>query len=291
MACGTPQTSHPPGSPSPSVAALPTLTITDRPLINTGGFIALGPDGNLYVSSGDGPGPRITEVSPDGKPLMQFSGFTDDSGVQGVAVDSHGNVYGADQGSNDVVEFSSGGKLITRIGTSAISEPGGLAVDSQDSLYIADEGKNAIMVFSSSHRLIRTIQGTFGKVRGLYVDAQDQIFVVDHDNGTIQKLDPNGKRLAVWGSGADTLSFSYPIEITQDGSGNLFVTDPGDLAVQKLGPDGTVLGKWKASSNHHPIAIVALPDGTTYATEDDDAGKTARVVKRSPAGLEVVAWS
>lgn len=289
--CGTPQSTHTLQSPSgSSPAVLTTVVVTSQPLINTGGFIALGPDENLYVSSGDGPRPHVSKVSPAGALLMQFSGFAGDSGVQGVAIDSHGNVYASDQGSNDVVKFSPDGKLIARIGTSMIGEPGGLTIDKDDNLYVADEGSSAIEVFSSNGAEVRTIRGTFGKTRGAMIDMNGNLLVVDHENGVIQKLDPSGSRLAVWGNGTGGLTLSYPIEIGADGKGDLFVTDPGNLAIRKVAPDGTLLATWTASGKHHPIAIVVLPDGTTYTTEDDDSGKTARVVHRSPAGVELVAW-
>ena len=72
--------------------------------------------------------------------------------------------------------------------------------------------------------------------------------------------------------------------------GNVFVTDPGDMALQKLSPDGKLLAAWPARDKHHPIGVAALPDGTTFTTEDADDGKTARVVERSPAGKELVVW-
>jgi len=265
------------------------MAIADSPL-HGGGFIALDAQGNVYLSSGDGPNPHISKLSPSGQLLAQFTGFKGDAGVHGVAVDSQGNVYGAAQGGNDVVKFSPAGKLISRIGASQIAVPGGLAVDSHDALYVADEGGDAVEVFSPSGKLTRTIRGPFIRTRGLAVDAEGQLYVADHERGRVLKLDASGKQLASWGQGLNGISLSYPIEISLDGQGNVFVTDPGDMALQKLSPDGKLLAAWPARDKHHPIGVAALPDGTTFTTEDADDGKTARVVERSPAGKELVVW-
>lgn len=264
--------------------------IADTPL-HAGGFITLDVEGNIYLSSGDGPNPRISKLSRAGQLLTKFVGFTGDSGVQGVAVDSEGNVYGADQGANDVVEFSPAGKVIANIGALQIGEPGGLAVDTHDSLYVADEASDVIEVFSPGGKLTRTIRGTFGKTRGLAADAQGQLYVVDHENGRVLKLDSSGTELASWGGGVNGITFSYPIEISLDGLGDIFVTDPGDNALQKLSLDGKLLAKWPARNKYHPIAVAALPDGTTFTTEDADDGKSARVVERSLDGRELAIWN
>lgn len=290
MACGS--AGGPAASRSASPSASPTpmaRTLSNTPLLS-GGFIALDTQGNIYLSSGDGPNPHISKLSPTGQFLTRFVGFTGQSGVQGVAVDSKGNVYGADQGANDVVKFSSDGRLIATIGANQIGEPGGLAVDSHDSLYVADEASDVVEVFLPTGRLTRTIRGTFGKTRGLSVDDRGQLYVADHEKGHVVKLDSSGKQLASWGDGVNGITLSYPIEISLDRLGDVFVTDPGDNALQKLSSDGRLLAKWQATGNYHPIAVAALPDGTTFTTEDADDGKSARVVERSPAGSWLAVW-
>jgi len=277
-------------SASPSAISTPVATaIADSPL-QSGGFIALDREGNVYLSSGDGPNPHISKLSPAGQLLTKFVGFTGDSGVQGVAVDSQGNVYGADQGANDVVKFSPAGKVMSTIGASQIGEPGGLAVDSHDALYVADEASAAVEVFSPSGKLTQTIRGTFGKTRGLAVGTLGQLYIVDHEGGHVLTLDSSGKQLASWGEGVNGITLSYPIEVALDSQGDLFVTDPGDMALQKISSDGKLLAKWPARDKYHPIAVAALPDGTTFTTEDADDGKSARVVERSPAGRELAMW-
>jgi len=287
-ACGSP-----PGgaSASPSAVTTPSVPANPNALIHSDGFIALDGQGNTYVSSGDGPNPHISKLSTSGQLLAKFVGFTGDIGVQGVAVDGQGNVYGAEQGANDVVKFSPDGQVISRIGASQIGGPGGLAVDLRGVLYVADEVNNAVEVFSPNGTLKQTIRGAFGKTRGLAVDGLGQLYVADHESGRVLKLDPSGKLLASFGQGVNDIMLSYPIDVALDRQGDIFVTDPGGMALQKISPDGMLLAKWPARDSHHPISVEALPDGTTYTTEDADDGKSARIVERSPTGSELAVWS
>ena len=61
----------------------------------------------------------------------------------GVAVDSSGNVYVADNGNNRIQKFNSNGKFITKWGSygtadGQFSSPIGVAVDSSGNVYVAD---------------------------------------------------------------------------------------------------------------------------------------------------------
>jgi tripartite motif-containing protein 71 len=275
---------------SPAGAITPSASSIAGTLINSGGFIALDAQGNVYVSSGDGPTPRVTKLSSAGQRLMQFVGFSANVGVQGVAVDSRGYVYAADEGANDVVKFSPTGKIVAKVGAGKIGQPGGLAVDTHDALYVADEGGNAIEVFSSTGVLIRKILGDFIKPRGVAVDTLGQLYVTDHDNNRLEKLDPSGRRLATWGNGISGVTLNYPIDVALDAQGDVYVTDPGDSALKKISASGRLLATWLAAGAYNPIAVAAQADGTTYATEDDPTGTSARVIKRSPAGEQLAVW-
>src|SRR5437667_7197647 len=87
LACGSP------GGASVSPSAMPTpfaTAIANSPL-HSGGFIALDVQGNVYLSSGDGPNPRISKLSPSGQSLTQFIGLCGVSAVSAVAVATMGH--------------------------------------------------------------------------------------------------------------------------------------------------------------------------------------------------------
>jgi len=121
-----------------------------------------------------------------------------------------GNVYGADEGANDVVKFSPSGNVLAKIGAEEISQPGGLPVDAHGALYVADEGGNAIEISSATGALMRKITVGFLKPRGVTVDTLGQLYVEGHDNDRIEKLDPSGSRLATSGHGVGSVTLQCP---------------------------------------------------------------------------------
>ena len=80
------------------------------------------------------------------------------SGPVGVAFDSKGNVYVANQGSNTVTQYSPAGVLNTRFSISGIASPLAIAVDGVDDLYVLNaDPESDVMVFP----LADTVNGPF----------------------------------------------------------------------------------------------------------------------------------
>jgi sugar lactone lactonase YvrE len=127
--------------------------------------ITLGSAGNIYVA--DFSNNRIRKVSPDGYVTTLagsgMAGFTDGQGAMaqfnepvGVAVDSAGNVYVADQFNDRIRKISPDGNVSTLAGdgtegyadgqgtTARFNTPMGVAVDSAGNIYVADSNNNRI---------------------------------------------------------------------------------------------------------------------------------------------------
>ncbi|MFH7813506.1 hypothetical protein ACH0C8_16520, partial [Acetobacter lovaniensis] len=71
----------------------------------------------------------------------------------GIAVDTSGNVYVADN-ENDIQKFTSDGTFIDKLGTSGflegqLSNPSGIAVDMSGNVYVADKDNNRIQKFTN----------------------------------------------------------------------------------------------------------------------------------------------
>jgi sugar lactone lactonase YvrE len=177
--------------------------------------------GNLYVADGNNLRVRkvsngiITTIAGNGT-----GGYSGDNGPavgaqlsfpSGVAVDTSGNLYIADNYSNCIRKVSNG--LITTVagtGIAGFSGDGGLATSAQ-------------------------LTGP----TGVAVDAAGNLYIVDTGNGRI-RLVSKGAIKTVAGGGtsfgdngpATSAQLSFPYGVAVDLAGNLYIADPGSERVQ-----------------------------------------------------------
>jgi hypothetical protein len=150
------------------------------------------------------------------------------SGPAGIAVDSSGNLYVADQfnsvirtitlsGTNWVVSTIAGtagapGKQNGANGSARFSSPTGVALDGLGNIFVADEGNNAIRKItpSGANWIVSTIAGgtegtndgsgeaaQFNYPYGVAVDTGGRVFVADQFNNTIRLITPVGANWVV----------------------------------------------------------------------------------------------
>jgi sugar lactone lactonase YvrE len=176
----------------------------------------------------------------------------------GVALDSAGNLYIADDGNNVIRKVTvSTGNIATVAGdhtagysgdgsaaTSAeLDEPGGVAVDAATNLYIADQGNNRIRVVNAVSGKISTIAG----------------------NGTAGYSGDSGA--------ATSAELKGPTDISLDSAGNLVIADAGNNVVRKVTAGG---------------AQLTFPTATSIGNTDAaDDPLTATVVNIGNASLTI----
>ncbi|MGB8918176.1 MAG: Ig-like domain repeat protein [Candidatus Sulfotelmatobacter sp.] len=161
------------------------------------------------------------------------SGF---SQPYGVATDSSGSVYLADQAHNAVKKIPSGcvsSSCVLTVG-GGFSLPYGVAVDGSGNVLVADNGNNAVKKIPpgcTSSTCASTV-APVGGPEGLTVDGDGNIFVTDAGDGIVIEI-PQGCLAAgctiTLGGG-----WSNPTGVATDGNGNLFVADEGDASIKEL---------------------------------------------------------
>jgi hypothetical protein len=181
--------------------------------------VAVDSSGNVYVA--DRSNNRIRKVTSAGVVTTlagsATGGSTDGTGTaatfsspQGVAVDSSGNVYVAENG-NKIRKVTSAGVVTTLAGstsgfadgngpTAKFSGPNGVAVDSLGNVYVGDTANHRIRKVTPAGD-VSTLAGSgagfangsgttaqFNKPYGVAVDSSGNVYVADETNHRLRKL-------------------------------------------------------------------------------------------------------
>jgi len=197
-------------------------------------------------------------------------------GPSGVAVDSGGNIYIADTGSNCIRKVAAGTGIITTVAgngthdysgdngaatSASLAWPYGVAVDSTGNIYIADYGSNRIRKVTAGTGIITTVAG-FGTIgyfgdngpatsasldyaRGVAVDSAGNIYIADNENNRIRKVTAGtGIITTVAGNGtqgyfgdngtATSASLFQPDSMAVDSAGNIYIADTENNRIRKV---------------------------------------------------------
>ena len=288
---------------------LATAAMLNNPL-----DLALDTNGNFYIV--DAGNQRIRVISSGGT-INTFAGngtagFSGDNGPatsamlnrpQGVAVDSSGNVYVADENNNRIREIAPGGTIVTFAGgsqgfsgdngpatSSNLFLPYDVATDSSGNLYIAD---------TFNYRIRKVTAGTIATIAGnganfsadggfaslsmmTYpqygaTDAAGNFYFADYYGNRVRRIAPDGTIVTVAGNGTSGLSVDggsatstgvpYPVGVAVDSSGNLYISH--QYFVRMVTPGG----------------IISTVAGTGNFGYSGDGGPATSAQISSPQGL------
>lgn len=212
--------------------------------------IAIGPDGNIYLS--DTWNHRIQVFTPDGNFVRMWGTFGQgdkpDSfwGPRALAFDSKGRLYIADTGNKRIAVFNTDGTFVTQFGSAGMElgqfdEPTGLAIDSNDQIYVADTWNQRVQVFVADETgMFFTpvkawdIAGWFGtsldNKPNLAVSPVDQhLFVADPEGGRVLEFNPEGNYMRGWGRiSTNPDGFGLVAGLAVDADGGVWVADGGN---------------------------------------------------------------
>jgi sugar lactone lactonase YvrE len=198
--------------------------------------VAVDSAGNVYVA--DETNCTIRKVTAGGvvttlAGTAGMAGSVDGTGVaarfnypRGVAVDSAGNAYVADNGNSTIRKVTAGGVVTTLAGTAGrfgsvdgtgaaarFYDPTSVALDSAGNIYVADYDNHTIRKVTAGG-VVTTMAGSagaagsadgtgaaarFNNPGGVAVDGAGNVYVADYGNATIRKITPSGDTTTVAG--------------------------------------------------------------------------------------------
>jgi sugar lactone lactonase YvrE len=203
----------------------------------------------------------------------------------GLALDTEGNLWVADQGNNRVQKFNEAGEYVFEFGShgsgsGAFDAPKAVAIEAEGNIWVADSGNNRLEKFDAEGKFIEAVgsagsgNGKFSGPEDVAIDAEGNIWVADTYNYRVQELDAEGKFIKV--VNPEGLGAIEPTGIDIGPGGKAWVTDWAHDRVVELSNAGALLGQFGSSGSgngefSHPDGIDVDSEGNVWVGDEGNS--------------------
>ena len=225
-------------------------------------------------------------------------------GPHGIAVDSEGNVFVADQRNDRIQKFDSEGNFITVLGSAGYDNgnfrhPTNIAIDSENNLYVADQKNYRLQKFDSEGNHVLTWgpgeigTGFLREAASIAVDDYGNVYIADIWQSLLLNFDSDGNFITAWAfpSGNIDPDAFRPTCLAIDSSGNIYMTDYLNNHVLKFDPFGSLIVSYGSEGSGE--GEFSYPNGIAVDSEDNvyvvDTLNN-RIQKFDASGTFVTAW-
>lgn len=176
-------------------------------------------------------------------------------GPYGMAVDSKGRLYVADQRVGAVFVFNTETRDVELIRNGYEAHFGlinGIAIDDDDRVFVSDGKMHRVLVLSPKHEVVNQISEGLVDPVGIAIDTenrflyvvdtqQDQVIVYDADSlKPLRRIGTTGKNHYLTTPG----DFGAPSNVAVDKDGNVYVTDTMNNRVEIFDADGKFISQF-----------------------------------------------
>jgi serine/threonine protein kinase, bacterial len=195
--------------------------------------------------------------------------FTDVRLATGVAVDSGGDTYVTDIGTDRVLYLPAGAPASTPLPFSGLKNPRDVTVDEKGDVYVTDSGNDRVLWLPAGAPTAIPLPFTgLNDPRGIAVSAKGDLYVVDRGNDRVLFL-------ATGAPTAIPLPFTGlndPRGVAVNAAGNVEVTDGYNNRVLQLAAGATEATPLPFSGVNDPQGVAVDSKGNVYVTDRGNAG-------------------
>lgn len=211
---------------------------------------------SLSATTGFTPSSRPSTLSTPMPAVTSI--ITGPAGVEGVTIDTSGNLWAGGSTTVAKINPATGGTIASVTPGGSCTSTNSLAADANGNIWVAC-GTSTMLQLSSAAVVLQTITTSSSASFGVAFDPSGNLWLThENSSGTVDKISASGTVLGTFATG------SSPTGVVLDASGNAYVTNLSDNTITKLNSSGANLGTFALPGCSLPLTSVIDSSGNLW---------------------------